>query len=82
MAFLKRFLRSLPLLVLSPLLMAISVVALAVTDLLWKLTSSAGGLAAGDLTGDRTGDKTAGATCASVVIPNWNWKDLLEKYLP
>jgi hypothetical protein len=44
MAFLKRFLRSLPLLVLSPLLMAISVVALAVTDLLWKLTSSAGGV--------------------------------------
>jgi hypothetical protein len=67
------------LLVLSPLLMAISVVALAVTDLLWKVCSSAGGLAAGDLTGDRTGGKTAGAT---VVIPNWNGKDLLEKYLP
>ena len=82
MAFLKRLLRSLPLLVLSPLLMAIGVVALAVTDLLWKLVSSAGGLAAGDLTGDGTGGKTAGATSASVVIPNWNGKDLIEKYLP
>src|ERR1017187_1841695 len=37
MAFLKRLLRSLPLLVVSPLLMAISILALAVTDLLWKL---------------------------------------------
>src|ERR1039457_5031070 len=82
MAFLKRLLRSLPLLVLSPLLMAIGVVALAVTDLLWKLVSSAGGLAPGGLTGDHARGKTAGATRASVVIPNWKGKDLLEKYLP
>ncbi|HEV3200604.1 MAG TPA: glycosyltransferase, partial [Bryobacteraceae bacterium] len=32
--------------------------------------------------GTITGGKTAGATCASVVIPNWNGRDLLEKYLP
>jgi hypothetical protein len=37
MAFLKRLLRALPLLLLSPLLMAVSALALAITDLLWKL---------------------------------------------
>ena len=37
MAFLKRLLRALPLLLLSPLLMAVSFLALATTDLFWKL---------------------------------------------
>ena len=73
MAFLKRLLRSLPLLVLSPLLMAASALALAVTDLLWKLA------------GRRMpcGQQSAPpAAAASVVIPNWNGKDLLARYLP
>src|SRR5580693_5510391 len=72
MAFLKRLLRALPLLVLSPVLMAIGALALAVTDLLWKLFG-------------RTipcPDVVRQATAASVVIPNWNGKDLLAKYLP
>jgi O-antigen biosynthesis protein len=72
MAFLKRLLRALPLLVLSPLLMAISALALAFTDLLTKLFPRAVPLDDGP---PRTG-------AASVVIPNWNGKDLLAKYLP
>ena len=75
MAFLKRFLRALPLLLLSPLLMAVSALALALTDLVWKLV----GQARAPLSGVR-GSGLGGA--ASVVIPNWNGKDLLERYLP
>ncbi|HEX3743712.1 MAG TPA: glycosyltransferase [Bryobacteraceae bacterium] len=72
MAFLKRLLRGLPLLVLSPFLMAAGFLALAVTDLLWKLFGRR--VACAD-----TAPRTA---AASVVIPNWNGKDLLAKYLP
>jgi O-antigen biosynthesis protein len=72
MAFVKRLLRNFPLLVLSPLLMTISALALALTDLLWKLF--------GKRTPISTGAVSAAA--ASVVIPNWNGKDLLAKYLP
>ncbi|SPF54822.1 Glycosyl transferase, family 2 [Candidatus Sulfopaludibacter sp. SbA4] len=77
MAFLKRVFRALPFLLVSPFLVAISVVALAITDLLWMLR------------GARTLACSVGTradvlppTCATVVIPNWNGKDLLEKYLP
>ena len=73
MAFLKRLLRALPLLLLSPVLMAVSAVALAVTDLFWKLFGRAT---------PGAGDGPARANAASVVIPNWNGKDLLAKYLP
>ena len=73
MAFLKRLLRAFPLLVLSPLLMAASALALALTDLLWKLFGRPVPCA---------DDGAAPATAASVVIPNWNGKDLLAKYLP
>jgi O-antigen biosynthesis protein len=72
MAFLKRLLRALPLLLLSPLLMAISALALAIADLFWRLFG-------------RTvpcTDTAARVASASVVIPNWNGKDLLAKYLP
>jgi len=115
MAFLKRLLRALPLLVLSPLLMAVSAVALALTDLLWKVLGStltmpeklarSGppiGAAAGAVcpTAANAGSvlvaqavppalrdfakvsEGAAALAASVVIPNWNGKDLLAKYLP
>jgi O-antigen biosynthesis protein len=72
MAFLKRLLWALPLLVLSPIFMAIGALALAITDLVWKLFGRA--VACTD-----TAPRTASA---SVVIPNWNGKDLLAKYLP
>jgi GT2 family glycosyltransferase len=72
MAFLKRLLRALPLLLLSPLLMATAALTLAFTDLLWKLFGRA----------IPCRDRLAAHTAASVVIPNWNGKDLLAKYLP
>jgi GT2 family glycosyltransferase len=67
-----RFLAELPLLLLSPLLIAISAISLAAVDLLW--------LAAGRR---RTPlNRRPNTDAASVVIPNWNGRDLLEKYLP
>ena len=72
MAFLKRLLRSLPLLLLSPILMAVSALALAIADLCWKFFGGATG----------SSDTAARTHAASVVIPNWNGKDLLAKYLP
>ena len=73
MAFLKRLLRALPLLLLSPLLMAVSFLALAATDLCWKLLGRKAASADAD---------PPRANAASVVIPNWNGKDLLARYLP
>ena len=67
-----RWLRALPLLLLSPVLVLVPVLALAATDLLW--------LAAG--VKRRRRDTQPGTAAASVVIPNWNGRDLLEKYLP
>ena len=71
MALLKRFLRSLPLLVLSPVLMALSAAALALADLAWAVAGRR-----------REARDEAARGAASVVIPNWNGKDLLAKYLP
>jgi O-antigen biosynthesis protein len=71
MPFLKRFLRALPLLLLSPFLVLISAVALAVTDLLRKLAPRK--LAA---------SLPVNTSAVSVVIPTWNGKDLLAKFLP
>ena len=69
MAFLARFLVSLPLLIVSPLVMAISAAALALSDLF--------GVA-------RPGSSEAvkSRSAATVVIPNWNGRDLLARYLP
>ncbi len=67
-----RFLLRLPLVILSPAVLALAAAALAIGDALWFLF----------------GRRRAGAgrlpdvTAASVVIPNWNGRDLLEKYLP
>ncbi len=72
MQFLKRFLRALPLLILSPVLVPLSLLALALTDLAWKLF---GGRKA-------PASEPARHDSATVVIPNWNGRDLLEKYLP
>lgn len=68
MAFLKRFVLALPLLLLSPLLMALVALALLLTGWLTRKRGPA------PLPAPR-------ATAASIVIPNWNGKDLLEKYL-
>jgi GT2 family glycosyltransferase/glycosyltransferase involved in cell wall biosynthesis len=73
MPFLKRLLRALPLLVLSPFFILAGALALALTDILWKLFGRAASSAP-------AAAPAAGA--ASVVIPNWNGKDLLAKYLP
>jgi GT2 family glycosyltransferase/glycosyltransferase involved in cell wall biosynthesis len=75
MALLKRFLRALPLLVISPILIAVAAVALALVDLLWQLF----GKPSGEI---QLPERKRGRSAASVVIPNWNGKDLLAKYLP
>src|SRR5271154_1245621 len=82
MAFLKRLVRALPLLLISPFLVIFSVLALALTDLFTHI--------AGDRRERRipmSGDAARMSACAtnpgaSAVIPNWNGKELLEKYLP
>src|SRR5579871_4649797 len=81
MALLKRILRALPLLLISPFLVVISAVALAISDLFSprrnrdaqkteERFSAPPRLCGGEL------------PAASAVIPNWNGRDLLEKYLP
>src|SRR6267378_4048398 len=72
MAFLARFLTALPLLIFSPLVMAISACALALADLLWNIF---GAKSSGPETRPRQ-------DAATVVIPTWNGRDLLERYLP
>jgi O-antigen biosynthesis protein len=67
-----RILSGLPLAILSPLLLFIAAVGLAVTDLFARLTSRP------ELNQDTRPD----ASSAAIVIPNWNGRDLLEKYLP
>src|SRR6266849_3954237 len=72
MARLGRLLAALPLLLLSPVLILISTAALALTDLLWALFGKR----------IQDSDRQPSTAAASVVIPNWNGRDLLEKYLP
>src|SRR4029077_10595269 len=71
MAFLVRLLASLPLLIVSPLLVAICACAMALTDLLWRM-----------LRQSKTEPRASARGAATVVIPNWNGRDLLAKYLP
>ena len=72
MSPLARLLRAILLLILSPLMLLAAVLALALTDLAWLLF------------GRRREPATEACRrdAASVVIPNWNGKELLEKYLP
>ncbi len=72
MAKLARFLRNLPLLLLSPLFLALAMGALAALDLVWWIF----GRRRPPVTRSRS------TRAASVVIPNWNGRDLLERYLP
>jgi O-antigen biosynthesis protein len=71
-ASLPRFLRSLPLLILAPVLLAISAAALAVADFAWLIFGRRA----------RPANRQPETGAASVVIPNWNGKDLLERFLP
>jgi GT2 family glycosyltransferase/glycosyltransferase involved in cell wall biosynthesis len=72
MPTLVRVLRALPLIIISPLLMTVSVLAMVVTDLAFAIF--------GRKRADATGPVSRRA--ATVVIPNWNGRDLLEKYIP
>ena len=72
MRFLLRLARLAPLVILSPLILILSVAALALEDLAWKLAGR----------GRKPDDVEPARVAASVVIPNWNGRDLLEKYLP
>ncbi len=67
-----RIVRALPALVLAPLLSALALVALAAADLAGRFRRRP------PLGPARAADNGA----ASIVIPNWNGRDLLEKYLP
>lgn len=75
MALLKRIWRTLPLLLVSPLLAVLAALSLAAVDLWWRL--------AGKRPPPAAPPPPAGPPqSASVVIPNWNGRDLLAKYLP
>ena len=63
------------LLVISPLMLLAAVLSLALTDLLWHLCGAGSQPAAAS----QAAPLPASAT---VVIPNWNGRDLLERYLP
>jgi len=72
MKLLLRLFTQLPLALLSPLLVVLSFLVLIITDFAWWLAGRR------RLPNDTQPDTSA----ASVVIPNWNGRDLLEKYLP
>lgn len=69
---LRRILTGLPLVILSPLFLLFTAIGLAVTDLVMRLRPRR------KLSTDALPD----ASSAAIVIPNWNGRDLLEKYLP
>jgi GT2 family glycosyltransferase/glycosyltransferase involved in cell wall biosynthesis len=78
MLFLKRLLRALPLLILSPLIMAASLLALWLADvfsILVRWFRPARGNPAPQ-------EPAEAPSAASVVIANWNGRDLLARYLP
>ena len=60
------------LLLISPVLLVVSALALAATDILFSIFGRK----------SRPPETPASVNAASVVIPNWNGRDLLEKYLP
>jgi O-antigen biosynthesis protein len=72
MALLWRILRNLPLLILSPLLVGLPAIAIALQDLVWRIVGRA----------KKPTNSIPSRNAASIVIPNWNGKDLLEKYIP
>src|SRR4029077_6492483 len=64
--------KDLLLLLISPVLMLASALVLALTDAAWLLFGRR----------QNPSDALPSTSAASVVIPNWNGRDLLEKYLP
>ena len=68
----KRLLRALPLLVLSSFLLFLSAISLALTDLAWIVAGSR----------RKPADTQPERKAASLVIPNWNGRDLLQRFLP
>lgn len=72
MSFWLRVLRQAPVAVLSPVMAAVELASLWATDVLWGAFGSR----------ERKPDRMPRRESASVVIPNWNGRDLLEKYLP
>lgn len=72
MSLLWRWLRALPLLAVSPVLILVPALVLALADLAFRLAGRV----------RRRRDTRPRNASASVVIPNWNGRDLLEKYLP
>ena len=75
MPLLKRLLRALPLLLLSPVLVVAQLRGAAADGPLWKAVGRAGSRHRAATARERLGS-------ATIVIPNWNGKDLLAKYLP
>ena len=69
---LRRILSGIPLAILSPLLILIAGFGLAVTDLIARLSPRR----------KPHNDSRPDTASAAIVIPNWNGRDLLEKYLP
>ncbi|MFZ1144771.1 MAG: glycosyltransferase [Bryobacteraceae bacterium] len=78
MLFLKRLLRALPLLVFSPLLVIVSLLALWLADVLSFLVRGVRGTPANPA----APEPVSAPTAASVVIPSWNGCDLLARNLP
>jgi O-antigen biosynthesis protein len=77
MLFLKRLLRALPLLLLSPFLVAASFLALWLADVASFLVRARRAPAS-----PAAQEPAYAPAAASVVIPNWNGRDLLARYLP
>ncbi|RPI15669.1 MAG: glycosyltransferase family 2 protein, partial [Acidobacteriales bacterium] len=67
-----RLLRAFPLILLSPLLVLAAALAMAFTDALWALLPRR----------PLRREKRPSNLAATVVIPTWNARDLVEKYLP
>lgn len=67
-----RFLRALPLLILAPVLLAVGAIALAAADMAWTLFGRR----------RKPVNQQPAARAASLVIPNWNGKDLLQRFVP
>src|ERR1700722_3509963 len=72
MSPLARLLRAILLLILSPFMLLAAVLALALTDFAWLLFGRK----------REPARQACRRDAASVVIPNWNGRDLLEQYLP
>src|ERR1035437_1186173 len=82
MAFLKRLIRALPLLLVSPFLMAISFLALFLVQLFTRRGGKQPLPHGRGSDQGRARQQAVSVAAATVVIPNWNGKDLLAKYLP